>query len=54
MIATNTNSQTLSVMLYFLFQEISLFNAALDGDLESLKCVLETEVLVDYTTPVRL
>ena len=37
-----------------LFQEVSLFNAALDGDLESLKCVLETKVLVDYTTSVRL
>ena len=40
--------------MYFIFQEISLCNAAFDGDLESLKCVLEAEVFVDYTTSVRL
>ena len=55
-VSTKINPQSLYIMIYVysIFQEISLFNAALEGDLESLKCVLEKEVFVDFTTPVRL
>ena len=40
--------------VYSIFQEITLCNAAFDGDFETLKCILEAEVFVDYTTFVRL
>ena len=35
-------------------QEMRLFEGAWDGDMECMRCVLETGVPVDITRPVRL
>ena len=42
-----------SLMMYSPAQEMGLFNAAYDGDVESLNCALETQVPADFVSPVR-